>query len=176
MHMLDKLLELLNASTKVGFALVFAGAAFLLGRAYGLWAVALPEHQLAYVIYAMLLGAGFLIARFLLLCWVITRFAGLKLRIWLNAWTVMNRIGELNRREQLALYWIAHHKDETISGSRYTDPFNRLCAKGYLIATDNTGAVQGFKVNPRVYSQKKKLLKFVPEQYHHLSGNFDHPW
>jgi hypothetical protein len=39
--MVDKLLELLNASTKVGFALVFSVAAFLIGRAFGFWAVSL---------------------------------------------------------------------------------------------------------------------------------------
>ena len=88
----------------------------------------------------------------------------------------MNRLDELTPRERLALYWIAHHKGADVSGSRYADPFNRLCKKGYLIATDETGRVQSFKVNPRVYVKKDKLLPYISEKVRYIKGDYDHPW
>ena len=88
----------------------------------------------------------------------------------------MNRLDELTPRERLALYWIAHHKGKNVSGSRYADPFNRLCKKGYLISTDETGRVQSFKVNPRVYAEKDKLLPYIPERFRYIKGDYAHPW
>jgi hypothetical protein len=65
---------------------------------------------------------------------------------------------------------------ENVNGSRFEEPFQRLCEKGYLIATDVTGRKQGFKVNSRVYAGKKKAAKVVPEEYHYISGDYDAPW
>jgi hypothetical protein len=174
--MFDKLLQLLHASNKYGLALVFMGIVFYLDQSLGFLPFRLSEAQAGWVIVATLLGAGMSVADFIARLCSLAGRGWRTLCRWWKARTVMNRLDELTAREQLALYWIAHHKGENVSGSRYADPFQRLCKKGYLIATDETGAVQSFKINRRVYAKKSKLLPYIPESYRHISGDYDHPW
>ena len=51
--MFDKLIELINSSTKIGFALFFAAAVIFVGQYYHQWPFTLLQDQLGYV----LLGA-----------------------------------------------------------------------------------------------------------------------
>lgn len=172
----ESVLKLLAASDKIGFALVFAGLGLIVGNHYNALPFALPPEQMAYVQFGTLLGMGMLLASFL--TWIvraiIKRFA--KLKLWWWRLTVISRVCELTPREQLALYWIAYHKGESVVGSRYTDPFQRLCQKGFLIATDFTGANQSFKVSPWVYWRRRKIAGYVDQKFRHLSGDYAAPW
>jgi hypothetical protein len=172
---MTKLLELLNASNKIAIALVLAGLVFLLNETFHFIPFPIPYALAGWMTLASVLGACVLFANITAWFYSVAGQGGKGLRRWWNAWTVMSRLNELTSREQLALFWIAYHPNKTISGSRFLEPFKRLSDKGYLIATDPSGVVQGFKVNSRVYAGKKKLRKLLPERVHHYDGDMAPP-
>jgi hypothetical protein len=172
----DNLLKLLAASSKIGFAITFAGLGLITGNYYGALPYTLPVEQMGYIQFGTLLGIGMLLASVLASMGTVVRRKFASVQRWWWRQTVISRVGELTPREQLALYWIAHHKDQSIVGSRYTDPFQRLCQKGFLVSTEITGANQSFGVSRWVYWRKRKIARFVDPKFHHLSGDFEAPW
>jgi hypothetical protein len=169
----DKLLDILRASNKIGFALLFAGSVMLIGQAYHLWPYSMPQEQLGYVLFATLLGGGVLLASFLAGAGQISAaLAGLAWAAF-SAWrlrqNVMSRLSELLPRDVIALYWIANHKDANVHGDPISHPFLNLRSKGFLSLTDKTLANQTFRVNPRVYSQKDLITKYVPAGFYDVA-------
>ena len=127
----DKLIELINSSTKIGFALLFAAAAFFAGRYYHQWPFTLLQEQLGYVLFGGLLGAGVLTFQFLRLLKALFLLAYYACRVWFKNQNVMSRVGELTLEQQADLLWIAHHPNR-LSKAPLEEPFRGLCKKRFL--------------------------------------------
>src|SRR5262245_35155476 len=124
-----KLLELISASNKIAFALLLAGLVLLLDQHYQFLPFPIPSGSGGWITTAAVLGAWMLVAS--ITAWMLSvvgqSHKGFK--SWWQSWTVMDRLDELTHRERLALYWIAYHPEKPIVGSRYLEPFKRLCDK-----------------------------------------------
>lgn len=172
----DKIIELINASSKIAFALALSAAVIFVGQYYQKWPFTLLQDQLGYVLYAGLVGFGVLLLNFLRLAWalLVLAYYGCKLRF--NNLTVLRRLGDLTLDQQVALLWSAHHPKAIIEGSPLEEPFRGLCKKGFLYMTDKTLFPQAFRVNRMVYWGKQKIgNNFSKDQYDAIVKG-DAPW
>jgi hypothetical protein len=172
----DKLIELINSSTKIGFALLFAAAAIFAGQYYHQWPFILLQDQLGYVLFGGLLGAGVILFQFLRLLGALSLLAYYACRLWLKNQNVMSRLGELTLEQQADLLWIAHHPKSTVEGSPLEEPFRGLCKKDFLFLTEKTLFRQAFRVNRKVYSAKHKIGGNFPKHIYDAIVQGDAPW
>jgi hypothetical protein len=173
----DGLIKLINSSTKLAFALVFGGVAVFVGQYFGKWPFTLlQQEQLGFVLYGGLVGAGVLIFQAARLSWVLTVLAYWLLRTWLTQQHVMSRVTNLTLEQQADLLWIAHHPRDSVEGSPLEESFRGLLKHGFIFLTDEGLFKQAFKVNRRVYKNKKKLgANFSPEIYEAIIKG-EAPW
>jgi hypothetical protein len=172
----DKLIELINSSTKIGFALFFAAAVIFVGQYYHQWPFTLLQDQLGYVLVGGLIGAGVLLFQFLRLLGALFLLAYYACRLWFKNRNVMSRLGELTLEQQANLLWIAHHPKATIEGSPLEEPFRGLSKKGFLFLTEKALFRQSFRVNRRVYSAKAKIGANFPKHAYDAILQGDAPW
>ena len=172
----DKVIELINASTKVAFALALAAVVIFVGQYYQKWPFTLLQDQLGYVLYAGIVGGGVLVFNFLWLvgALLVRAYDGCKLR--LKKLTVLGRLGDLTLDQQAAILWIAHHSEATIQGSPLEEPFRGLCNRGFLYTTDKSRFPQAFRVNRIVYWGKQKIAAKFPKHIYDAIVNGDAPW
>jgi hypothetical protein len=136
----------------------------------------LTQEQLGYVLYGGLVGAGVLLFQALRLACALVELTYWALRLWFTQQHVMSRVTNLTLEQHADLLWIAHHPKETIEGSPLEEPFRGLLKHGFIVLTDETLFKQAFKVNRRVYSNKKKLgTNFSPQIYEAIVKG-EAPW
>src|SRR5438128_1320019 len=92
MMFFDKLIELIQANTKIGFALAFAAAAIFIGHYHNQWPFTLLQEHLGYVLFGGLIGAAVLLFQSLRMLGLLFLRAHHAYRLWFRNWTVMNRL------------------------------------------------------------------------------------
>jgi hypothetical protein len=176
----DKLIELLNASTKVAFGLAFAAVVIFVGQYYKQWPFMLLQGELGYILVGGLLGAGILLFQLLRffgqLAWALALLGYYAVRLWRKNQNVMSRLGDLTLEQQADLLWIAHHPKAIIEGSPLVEPFRGLRNKGFIFLTDETLFPQAFRVNRKVYSSKAKIGANFNRDIYDAIVQGDAPW
>ena len=173
----DQFIILLQKGGPYGFALFFAAAAVVIGQSSGSWPFTiLSETQVSYVLIAGLIGAGLFVASLGGYATQAARSCWRAIKNFIREVTVMHRVSNLMPVEQAALFWIAHHQNESVYGSPLESPFRGLCREGFLTLTDSSALYeQAFRVNWQVRWRKKKLERLFPK-LKDLSGDVDPPW
>lgn len=172
----NRRLDILSRSKVIAFALLFAGVITFYGQHRGWWPLTLLTDQLGWVMFAMLLGAGVLVANFL--AWL-PKFALLiftAVELWWIKQNVMSRLSRLTIQECSALLWIAHNPNEQVQGGPLEEPFRGLIREGFLIRSEDSGFSQGFEVNRKVYKNKAKIGERFPSRIHEAILQGSAPW
>ena len=157
MDYLNRLLDILSRSKVIAFALLFAGAITFYGQHRGWWPLTLLTEQLGWVSFAMLLGAGVLLANFLAWLPKLGLLLYTAAELWWIKQNVMSRLPRLTIQERSALLWIAHNPKEQLHGSPLEEPFRGLIREGFLIRSEDSSFSQGFEVNRKVYKNKARI-------------------
>jgi hypothetical protein len=173
----NKIIELLNVSNKIAFALAFGAAVVLVGQHYQLpYFIQMPSALTSVALYFGILGAAVLLFNFLRLLWTLLMLTYYACKLRFRNLTVLSRVNELTLDQQAAIIWIAHHRDATIQGSPLEEPFRGLCNQGFLYLTDKSLFVQRFRVNRMVYWRKKKIGANFDKNLHSAIVQNDAPW
>lgn len=172
----EKVIELINTSTKLAFALAMAAVVIFVGQYYQMWPFTLLQDQLGYVLYAGIVGGCVLFFNFLRLIWVVlvVTYYGCKRRF--KNLAVLRHLKDLTIEQQVAILWIAHHSRATVQGSPLEEPFRGLCNKSFLFMTDKTLFRQAFRVNQMVYWGKRKIKANFSEDQINAVVKGDAPW
>ena len=146
---MNQFLALIDKSTRIAFAVAFAGLVVF---------YAWPQ-TFQWMIVPTLIAVGVLLARLLMLLGKGVVVLSNKLWNWGWRQTAIFRVGNLTPRWQLALLWIANHPRETIHGSPLEEPYRSMLRHGFLFTTDSSLFPQAFKVNRCVYWHQRKIGK-----------------
>jgi hypothetical protein len=176
-----RLIELFNASDKVGFGFLVAGGVSLYGADHDVAPFTLMKSLPAlhfFIIFFTLFGGATCTPGFIRILKTLWGRLSLKVRRWWWRRTTMDRAIHLIPFERLSLAWIAHHRDSNVFGSRFEDPFRSLLREGFIVAAHKTGHAQGFQINPVVYrrANRKNLRQLCPKGADQHIDNEEPPW
>jgi hypothetical protein len=173
---INRLLDILSRSKIIAFALLFAGAFTFYGQHRAWWPFTLLTEQLGWVMFAMLLGAGVLLANFLAWLPKLGLLLYSAVELWWIRQNVMSRLPRLTIPERSALLWIAHNPKEQIHGSPLEEPFRGLIREGFLARSEDSGFSQGFEVNRKIYKNKAKIGESFTSSIHTAIVQGEAPW
>jgi hypothetical protein len=178
---LDKVLELITKSDRIGFALLFAGIVIFAGWHHQLEPFTyLSKEYLGLILFASLAGAGLVIFR--VSAWLL---AGTKKALvaarnryadWKKRRTAPDRLSELLPDEIRALVWMLVNDNMRIYGNRLRQAFEGLIRKGFLSTTDGRELEQVFVLNPRIEAASKEILAKFPQKVRDAFDGENPPW
>lgn len=164
--MLEKILEILAKSERLGFSFLFGGAVIIAARYYFPEQLSfIKDDPLTYIVYATVVGGGLVLVglfRFL------SKVFGATWR-WIrkrNRYvTAASRTDELLPEEVEALLWMLVNPDMRARGDLFDSPFQGLVRKGFAVPTDGEARYQVFKLHPYVRSKRVTILDIYGEEY-----------
>src|SRR6266702_1192211 len=132
----SKVWEWLARNERFGIVIAFAAICVFVGQYFNAWPFTLVQDGLGTLLVGGLLGLGLIIVATSRWVKAVSASGINSFQEWYERHTVMNRVDELTGPQKAALMWIALNPKESVSGSRFEEPFQALVEKKYLFAAD----------------------------------------